>query len=109
MAFDYRDGYGNCPPGYYRPAPMYDCRPQGGGQVAYQQDLQKIAAQYQEEAQEGGAGGSYGTGASTGSPPLSYYQQREPVSYAPAPISSGGDNTMLLLIAAVALVFVMKK
>jgi hypothetical protein len=109
-AFDYRDGYGNCPPGYYRPAPMYDCRPQVSGQVYQMENSRAVAAQYVDDRPYEG-----GTGASTGTPPLNYYQQQPPAGVTaisptmPAVSSASGDNTMLLILAAVALFFVMKK
>ena len=106
MAFDYRDGYGNCPPGYYRPAPMYDCRPSQSPVVIQQENLRRASAYYVD------------TGEADASQQVQRTQQHAPDYYAPtvqappayAPASSGGglDLTTLLILGAV-LFFVMKK
>lgn len=100
MAFDYRDGAGNCPPGYYRPAEFYDCRPQVSGQVYQQQNLQALAAHYVDEGP---------TGPQTQAPAQQVNQQ--PVFYPPvaSPQSGSGLDLTTLLLIGVAVFFVMKK
>lgn len=102
--FDYRDGYGNCPQGYYRPAPMYDCRPNVSGARIQQQGLQSIAAHYIDDPIPVQAGATT-QGATTGAIPGGYQVQAS----LPAPIATGGISPMMLIIGAAALVFVMKK
>lgn len=105
-AFDYRDGWGNCPPGMYRPDPFNDCRPNVSGQYIQQHELSKSAAVYTDESSTQG-----NSTQSTGAPSQSFYTAQPPQSIqAPVVSGSGGsDNTMLLLLGAVALVLVMKK
>jgi hypothetical protein len=96
---------GGCPPGYYRPSALYDCRPQTSGQTYLQTDLQRIATQYVDDGSTGGT--STASQSTVSAPP---YQM--PVVGASLPVAqaSGGiDPTMLLMIGAVILIVMMKK
>jgi len=95
-------GTGNCPPGMYRPAAMYDCRPMVSGNTILQEDLSRTAAHYVDDPP----------------PPLpvgsNSSAQSSPAILPLAPGSgtetgAPGGSTMLLLIGVVALIFFMKK
>lgn len=106
MAFDYRDAYGNCPPGYYRPAPMYDCRPVESPVVIQQENLRRASAYYVDTG-EAGAGQTQQQ--QPAQPQPNYYAPTQPApAYNQGAAGGGIDPTMLLLIG-VALFFVMKK
>ncbi len=105
MAFDYRDGAGNCPPNYYRPAVGYDCRPVTSGAFYQQQDLSAVAAHYVDDSST-----AANTTRSTGAPAQSFYTAQPPVTpMVQAPVASGGFDTITLLLIGVAAFLLLKK
>ena len=107
MAFDYRDGAGNCPPGMYRPAVGYDCRPNVSGQVLQQQNMQAIAAQYIDNGSSTN-GSNTALSTTTGQQTQGYTTPTLLSQVAPATSGGGLDLTTLLIIGALAL-FLIKK
>lgn len=98
---------GNCPPGYSRPGPMYDCRPNTSGQTYLQEDLARTAAHYVDDSSTQGQStqGQSTSGAITGAP----YQMPVVQGVAATSGGIGGIDTTTLLIIGVLLIFVMKR
>ena len=100
MAFDYRDGAGNCPPGYYRPAAGYDCRPVVSGAVIQQQNLEQVAAHYVDTEPAGSV-----AAAAPQLEPMPF-QFGAPVN---ATATGGGLDLTTLLLVGLGIFLVMKK
>ncbi len=96
-----------CPPGYSRPAPIYDCRPNVSGQTYLQEDLARIAARYVDD---GSTSGQSTGSQTTASVPVNYQMpavQQQPV--VASGLSGGIDNTTLLIIGTVIVFFLIKR